>query len=122
MKKNWKLEVDRTAKLIRYESGYPNVVRPQAVEIKFDDITRILIRGNETFGYFLEFETLTYLKAVKEAKNSRDRMKIEKSQLGLWRDQKDAIDFAQKLSELVGKPVEETLEKNPSPSKEKLSE
>ncbi len=112
MKKGWHILIDTEAGTLMYDTGYPNIVKPKTMELKIDDITRIILKGNETFGYFLEFETLENLKKMKKAKTPKERLRIERFHLGLWRHLDDAKNVGKQVSDLIGKPLEEILEKN----------
>ncbi|RMG26949.1 MAG: hypothetical protein D6732_20730 [Methanobacteriota archaeon] len=111
MKKTWQLQVDMDEHILKYETGYPNIMKPKHVELELDDITQLEVRGNETFGYFLEFQTKENQEKMKKAQSLKEKMAIERYQLGLWRDVEDAKEFGNRLSTLISKPIEQYYDK-----------
>ncbi len=102
MRKTWELEIEDD--ILRYETGYPNLASPEVMELKIDQIKKILVKGNPTLGYFLEFD-------VKPKKEEKKSMPLKKKhyQLGLWRNPEDAKEMATVLSRELNKPIDVTI-------------
>ena len=102
MKKHAVLTIDEDE--IKVLIGYPFSFKYKTETIERSDINGMLLKGDPTFGFFLEFQQPSKKKESKKGekkKKSRKRSRQVKSQptrFGLWTSDEEALEFGEEIA------------------------
>lgn len=100
--------VNKEKEEIQYETGFPNTTKRQLIKFNIDDVEKIIIKGSEFPGYFIEIERTSINEKLAGFATGKTRKRPEISRFGLWMDIADAKEFAQMLATAIGlKVIEE---------------